>query len=56
MYLLKWDSLWKEKKICFTVTEENPKTYDGIMNWAILGFVSMSGIVGTVIYRKKQNI
>lgn len=39
-----------------TETEENPKTYDGIMNWAILGFVSMSGIVGTVIYRKKQNI
>ena len=38
------------------VIEENPKTYDGITTWIILGLISMSGIVGTSIYRKKQNI
>lgn len=38
------------------VTEENPQTYDGIMTWVILGLVSISGIIGIVIYRKKQNI
>lgn len=36
-----------------TLNEENPKTYDGITTWIILGLISMSGIVGTSIYRKK---
>ena len=38
------------------VTEENPQTYDGIMTWVILGLVSISGIIGIVIYKKKQKI
>lgn len=33
---------------------ESPKTYDGITTWIILGLISMSGIVGTSIYRKKK--
>ena len=33
---------------------ENPQTYDGIVEWIILGLVSMGGIVGTIVYRKKK--
>lgn len=33
---------------------ENPQTYDGIVAWIILGLVSMGGIVGTIVYRKKK--
>lgn len=36
--------------------EKNPQTYDGIMSWIILGLISISGLAGTVVYRKKQNI
>ena len=39
-----------------SLSEENPQTYDGLMNWIILSIVSVSGIVGTIVYRKKQNI
>ena len=35
---------------------ENPQTYDGIVACIILGLVSMSGIVGTIVYRKKYII
>lgn len=37
-------------------TEKNPQTYDEIMTWIILGLISMSGIIGTIVYSKKQNI
>lgn len=37
-------------------TIKNPQAYDGIMTWIILGLISMSGIVGTIVYSKKQNI
>lgn len=33
---------------------ENPQTYNGIVAWIILGLVSMGGIVGTIVYRKKK--
>ena len=33
---------------------ENPQTYDGIVTWIILGFFSMGGIVGAIVYRKKK--
>lgn len=36
--------------------EKNPQTYDGIMTWIVIGLVSISGIVGTIVYRKKKNI
>lgn len=39
-----------------SVTEKNPQTYDGIMTWIVIGVVSVSGIVGTIVYKKKQNI
>lgn len=35
---------------------KNPQTYDGIMTWIVIGLVSVSGIVGTIVYRKKKNI
>lgn len=38
------------------IDEENPNTYDGIITWVILGLISIGGIVGTAIYRKKQSI
>lgn len=37
-------------------TEQNPQTYDDIMIWFTLGFVSMIGIVGMLIYKRKQKI
>ena len=33
---------------------KNPQTYDGIVAWIILELVSMGGIVGTIVYRKKK--
>lgn len=39
-----------------SITEKNPQTYDGIMTWIVIGLVSVSGIVGTIVYKKKQNI
>lgn len=35
---------------------KNPQTYDGLMNWIVLSIISVSGIVGIITYRKKQNI
>ena len=35
---------------------ENPQTYDGILNWILLGVISISGIAGTLVYKKKINI
>ena len=35
---------------------ENPNTYDDIMMWITLGLISIGGIVGTVVYKRKQNI
>lgn len=36
--------------------EKNPQTYDGLMTWIILSLLSLGGIVGTIVYRKKKNI
>ena len=36
--------------------ENNPQTYDGIITWIVIGLVSISGIVVTIVYRKKKNI
>lgn len=33
---------------------ENPKTYDGLMTWITLSLISINGIIGTNIYRKKK--
>ena len=38
------------------ITEQNPNTYDGIMSWIVLGLISIGGIAGAAIYRKKQSI
>lgn len=35
---------------------ENPKTYDGLITWITLSLISITGIIGTNIYRKKKNI
>ena len=35
---------------------ENPNTYDDIMMWITLGLISIGGIVGTAVYKRKQNI
>lgn len=35
---------------------ENPNTYDDIMMWITLGLISIGGIVGTTVYKRKQNI
>ncbi len=39
----------------YTLSEKtaNPDTYDGIITWIILGAVSLVGLTGTVIYRKR---
>lgn len=36
--------------------EKNPQTYDESTGWAALLLISISGFVGTIVYRKKQNI
>lgn len=35
--------------------EENPQTYDGIVNSILIGVVSLTGVLGTAIYLKKRN-
>lgn len=35
---------------------KNPQTYDGILNYIVLSMISLSGIIGIIAYRKKQNI
>lgn len=37
-------------------SEKNPQTYDESTGWAALLLISISGFVGTIVYRKKQNI
>lgn len=39
-----------------TVNEKNPQTYDGIISWILVGLISIGGISGTIIYRRKQKI
>lgn len=39
-----------------TVSEANPKTYDGIIAWIILGTISFVGLTGAVIYRRRLNL
>ena len=36
--------------------EENPKTFDGILGYGILGLVSLMGLLGTGIYLKRKHI
>lgn len=35
---------------------KNPQTYDGLISWIVLSIISLSGIIGIIAYRKKQNI
>ena len=36
-------------------TEENPKTFDGIGTSMFIGIVSLTGLVGSIIYIRKKN-
>lgn len=38
------------------VNEVNPKTYDSVLIWAILGTVSLIGLAGVTVYKKKLNL
>lgn len=39
------------------VSEENPQTYDGIVNSIFVGTISLIGLLGTILYfKKKSNI
>lgn len=38
----------------FTIPEENPQTFDDIMNYVLFGGISIIGIVGCIIYFKKK--
>lgn len=38
-----------------TIIEENPKTYDGIVNSIFIGSLSLIGLAGTTIYLKKRS-
>lgn len=40
----------------FTIPEENPPTYDGIINYILFGGISIIGIVGCIIYFKKTKL
>ena len=48
---------WEEDKIVPPTMpqEENPNTFDDIGNSIIIGIVSLIGLIGTIIYLKKQN-
>lgn len=37
------------------VEEENPKTYDGILNSIFMGMISLIGFIGTAIYLKRRS-
>ena len=37
------------------VKENNPKTGDQIMTWISLGIISLIGLTGTLVYRKRYN-
>lgn len=38
-----------------TIIEENPKTYDGIVNNILVGIISLIGLAGITIYLKKRS-
>ncbi|MDD2202933.1 MAG: hypothetical protein PHT75_00360 [Bacilli bacterium] len=38
-----------------TLTEANPQTFDGVINYFILGIVSLIGLLGTGLYLRKRN-
>lgn len=44
------------EEIADQVTEANPETYDGIVTWIALGSISLVGLIGTVIYKRKYSI
>lgn len=44
------------EKVAGVTSEANPDTSDGIIAWFILGGISLIGLAGTMIYRKKFSV
>lgn len=42
--------------VAFTAGEENPQTFDGIIAYAALGILSLTGVAGTIVYTKRKRL